>query len=606
MKDTSWVMNSFTEMLRPPLGWKVDHAILTTYSADLVVAATALLALTDCDLEYRRTGSRIELVRAIETLRGRVCILAQAGRLIVPHVPAGILPLFDEFIKPIDMDERESSWHAKLALIRFQSRTAPEEIQWRIWIGSRNLTRAMNWDAGFAMASRLDGGGQSVAGLSSLGAELARRAGMKQLTADKVSHELGALTWDCPPGCDVLEIKLLGLIREGNLPSPEGETSSIHVISPFVDATTIRKIAGWGNIRTVRTLVSTRAELLRLWNTDETILSKFKAVLEQPQPDLPGESVEAEDEAAEPEQLAESEELSLTGLHAKLILVTSRSRRDLWIGSANATQRGWGGRSIEAVARLAVSRGVADALEEFVTGCGLFEPATGIGSDDRDEELLESARKILSFDWKVVQQVVDLEVTIKATTSPPLPDPEMCLEVAILGGTWHLWPQTSTSIAILGISLWERSSLVQMRLSLNGKICSWLQVAPCTPPIDDNRDRAVIARYLDAGTFIMWVRNTLANGVSLTGGGDWDRQRKHDKPGRRNGNTEMDLSSLPTVEEMLGGWAKDPSAFHSANEKVKALLPAFHQNAIDREATKDIELLRQFELSWMSLAGELS
>lgn len=85
MKHESWPTFSFTDLLRPPDGWQVEHAILTTYSADLVVVVTALLALTGCELDYRRTGSRVELVKAIEALRGRVRIIAQANRISVPQ-----------------------------------------------------------------------------------------------------------------------------------------------------------------------------------------------------------------------------------------------------------------------------------------------------------------------------------------------------------------------------------------------------------------------------------------------------------------------------------------------------------------------------------------
>src|SRR5216684_8104818 len=91
MKHEGWPTFSFTDLLRPPDGWLAEHAILTTYSADLVVIVTALLALTGCDLDYRRTGSRVELVKAIEALRGRVRVLAQANRVAIPKQARPIL-----------------------------------------------------------------------------------------------------------------------------------------------------------------------------------------------------------------------------------------------------------------------------------------------------------------------------------------------------------------------------------------------------------------------------------------------------------------------------------------------------------------------------------
>src|ERR1035441_5140645 len=84
MKNEAWPTFSFTELLNPPDGWRTDCAILSTYSADLVVIVTALLALTGYDLDSGRVGGRVELVKAIEALRGKVRVLAQVGRVPVP------------------------------------------------------------------------------------------------------------------------------------------------------------------------------------------------------------------------------------------------------------------------------------------------------------------------------------------------------------------------------------------------------------------------------------------------------------------------------------------------------------------------------------------
>src|SRR5579862_512720 len=169
MRHEAWPTFSFTNVLRPPEGWETDHAILTTYSADLVVVVTALLALTGCDLDYRRTGSRVELVKAVEALRGRARVLVQANRVSVPRKARSILKLMDQFLTAIPTDEKTNSWHPKISLVRFRRADDATDIQWRVWVGSRNLTHAMNWDAGLVLTSRADGRGQSVAGMAELG-----------------------------------------------------------------------------------------------------------------------------------------------------------------------------------------------------------------------------------------------------------------------------------------------------------------------------------------------------------------------------------------------------------------------------------------------------
>ena len=61
MSKEGWPKFSFTELLKPPDGWRTDHAILSTYSADLVVIVTSLLAMSGCDLESRRTTGQTVL-----------------------------------------------------------------------------------------------------------------------------------------------------------------------------------------------------------------------------------------------------------------------------------------------------------------------------------------------------------------------------------------------------------------------------------------------------------------------------------------------------------------------------------------------------------------
>src|SRR5229473_352079 len=168
MKNEAWPTFSFTELLSPPEGWRTDCAILSTYSADLVVVVTSLLALTGCDLDNRRTGSRVELVKAIESLRGKVCILAQTGRMAVPKTFRPILKLMDKFVRTVDANETVSSWHPKASLVRYQSLEDPTDFQWRVWLGSRNLTRALNWEAGLFLVSQSDGNGLRIDGLTAV------------------------------------------------------------------------------------------------------------------------------------------------------------------------------------------------------------------------------------------------------------------------------------------------------------------------------------------------------------------------------------------------------------------------------------------------------
>jgi hypothetical protein len=360
MKTEGWPTYSFTECLRPPDGWETRHAILSTYSADLTVIVTALLALSGCEFDLQRTGSRVELVQTIEGLRGRACVLAQAGRVIVPNTPRPILKLLDKFTKFVGSDERSSSWHPKVALVCFQSKEDESDRQWRLWLGSRNLTRSSNWEAGLNLVSRSDGKGQHIHGLIDAGVALAKRANLPSLSAKSIAEQLTGLTWECPAGAEVERIDLLNPMKSHGFPLPPKDTELVYVVSPFLDLKTVQAIAKWGGPKTRRTLVSTGMELQQLISKNKEVFADFHAIRVQPLPELPAEHADLGDgEMVGDSELLESENLPPCGLHAKLFFAAKGARRQLWLGSANATARGWLGGNCEIVAQMRIGRDAA-------------------------------------------------------------------------------------------------------------------------------------------------------------------------------------------------------------------------------------------------------
>lgn len=606
MKNEGWPTFSFTELLSPPEGWRTDYAILSTYSADLIVIVTALLALTGCDLDNRRTGSRVELVKAIESLRGRVCVLAQVGRLAIPKPPRPILKLLDKFIKTVNADESFSSWHPKVVLVRYHNTQDAIDRQWRVWLGSRNLTRALNWEAGLVLASRSDGKGQRIDGLAAVGEALALRANLVGFPAKIVGVELAKLTWECPPGSEVRRVSFLGPRLAKGFPKPSADTERMFVVSPFLDSKTVRVASDWGGAKTHRTLVSTAMELQRLLCEDDRVFKGFDELRIQPLPDLPAEcSITCDEENNATVEVADGEEVVPPGLHAKLFFASKGARRQLWLGSANATERGWQGRNFEVIAELNIARDASDAIGEFVANCERFNPSTTPPKTDEDEEALEQARKLLSGRWSLRQRFGDEDLEIKASAPPPLADPTIKLEVATLGGPWNSWPLKADRILLSGQRLGERTDFVQVRVVRGERMCLWLQVAPCDPPPDEERDHALIAQYLDPRTFLWWLRSLLADDPANVAGGDWDAEADTPVTGTTSDPRVADTGFMPTVEEILRSWARDSSAFVAADEKVKTYLKELERRARENGAVADEELLKTFRQTWDALAPEL-
>lgn len=609
MKPEAWPAFSFTDVLRPSEGWKVEHAILATYSADLVVVATALLALTGCDLNHRRTGSRVELVKAIEALRGRVRVLAQANRIAIPRKARSILKLMDNFLGVVSTDENTSSWHPKIALVRYHRVEDPTDRQWRVWIGSRNLTDALNWDAGMVLTSRADGRGQTVSGLVELVCDLTGRANLTDIVPAEIKTELAALTWECPAGCKVIQVDLFGPRLASGFPAPPKDIERLLVVSPFLDpsadASIVREVAQWGGANTHRTLISTAPELQRLWELDADVFNGFAKVCTLPFPELPVEGMALLDEEAAPVETVDGEDLPPAGLHAKLLLATSRTRRLLWLGSANATRRAWDGRNFEVVAATQVSRDTADALIEFATNGEEFKPSPTRVTVNPHEQALEHARKALSAAWTLRQEFHDAEARIIATAPPPLIESDVRLEVAALGGSWNQWPVGESRLLLPGQRLAHRCDLVQVRLLSGDCMCAWLQLAPCDPPPDVARDRALIAQYLDPRTFVLWIRSLLADEPENAGDSDWDDDGEGRTGSAASRDNQSDLGLLPSIEEILRAWARDADAFRSADEKVRTYLPELERRAGESNNPGDVHLLQTFQKTWNTLAFEL-
>jgi len=156
-----------------------------------------------------------------------------------------------------------------------------------------------------------------------------------------------------------------------------------------------------------------------------------------------------------------------------------------------------------------------------------------------------------------------------------------------------------------GLAISQRSDFLQVRLSCGGKTCTWLQIAPCDPPPDQGRDRALIAQYLDPRTFLLWLRSVLANESRDEDGCDWDDDDDGKERTRRQPQEPIELGLLPTVEEILKAWARDRSAFDAADEKVASYLEEMERDAARRGSPDEARLLQTFRCTWSTIAAEL-
>ncbi len=593
MSSEHWTGLPFLDALRPEPDETVEIAILATYSLDLVALVASMLSLAGLD-DDRGSGSKVDFANAFEKMRGKLRVLVQAGRIAWPKVIPGLMGILDRFVQEIPQDETHGSWHPKIALVKFRSDTSGA-IQWRLWIGSRNLSKTMSWETGLLLIGSVNGSGQKISNLSKLGRELVVRAGLDGWDPDLIAQELEHITWQVPAGAQVEDLQMWLPESVRKYPACPGGIKSLILVSPFCDGKTLAYFGAWGNEQTERYLLSTIPELAKLKAQASKPLAPFATHLL---------TLEAPDDhdfiqiSSLPDQTDTPllEENVLQDLHAKLVFAEHDRGCTLWLGSANVTHRGWLGPNVEVMARLQIDETIQKGIWAFldktkpVTLAELPEPA----ENDEIEERLETARKQVVNQWAVHQIRQPDGVKLVSENTPHPHDLEIQMDVGLITGNCLSWPRERTWLDLPLSSKAKETSLVLVRLSLGGAQASWVQIAPLDPPPDEERDHRALAAHLSPRVFLLWLRSMLAAGEMLAGGEDWQASGNEYKPNSANMLTWWG----PTLEEVLTTWTRRPENIKIVDQTVQTYLRLIREENQAGITFEEQELLKVFEETW--------
>lgn len=602
-----WASQAYLDALRPDPGWRVRTAILASYSADLGSIGAALLALAGRD-DDRGSGSRTDMAEAVEQLRDKVRIVIQRGRLArLKRLPA-IAGILDRFLAEVPFDETERSWHPKIALVRFEG-PGKKGIAWRLWIGSRNLTAAENLDVGLLLTGAPGARrGRRIDGVETLARRLAERAALPGIRPDRFARGAAEVRWSAPEGIGVRRVWLTDRDEDsaGDTPRPECPVGvdEVVLISPFLSADVVRTVGRWGGPGTRRSLLSTHTALRGVAGQLQGFGDRILAY-EGPLPDAAEPEPAAPDAADSGDRLEAGAEEPPLGLHAKILAVRSGERVRLWVGSANATGRAWSGRNAEVVTELEAAPALFEGIEHALKRGRLLteddlaplpeEPADAI----RDR--LDIARNEVAGRWSG-RLLRDGDAFRLVTGSAPHPnDTAVAMEAGLATGALLRWPRGQTELDLGAHALSHQTELVQIRLALDGQECVWLQRCPVTPPLDDGRDRAALARHLGPKAFFEWIRALLQDSQGADEVDEpWDRPNGH----REAAAPPATSAGTITLEDMLSCWARDRDAFARADQRVRAYLdPILAETAALGDA--DREGLTSLRALWDTLRTQL-
>lgn len=586
-RPPSWPGQPYLDELRPERSETVRLGLFATYSVDLSAIAAVLLALIGRNND-KGSGAAIDFAEAVDQLRDRVRIIVQRGRIARPSALPRIAGILDQFVIEQTHDERVGSWHPKIALVAYDSLKG--STRWRLWIGSRNLTRSQNLEVGIL----LDGhpkrgkGRLRLEGLGNLGGKLAKIAGRPDASA--ISEELDTVWWEAPEGFRLRA--LLDGLDEGvglDIEPPAGSIDALTIVSPFLSADFLKEAGRWGP-EGARTLVSSMPALVDMANRSGAPLAAFSKILAYagPEEEIEEKALDAarsspsEDDEVEPQPLS---------LHAKFVAFHQGGTAIVRVGSANATARAWSGQNSEVMMELEAEEAFNPGLAFLIgkaTPVTIEELAQIQPTDTSESDALEDSRKALLATWDPILRRDGDQFVLDATSRPVLADENHQLAVGHANGDLLEWPKDSVQLELGTVPLSAQSAFIQVRVSSTENSVRWIQRVEVDPPMDEKRDLAALASHMGLPAFHDWMRAMLGGETVSIGDVAWDEDMGRAAKGR----DALAYDRL-TLEDILTAWARDANAFRRVDRHftpyVEALLA--HDGNLSAAEKKDLNEL---------------
>jgi hypothetical protein len=488
-----------TDLLRPPPGYRLDAALLTTFGLSFEGLLASLLAMHDVEEAGDQTdtiGRVIAATRTADTVR----VLVHDGTITAPlkTLPPALASLLEPIVVPVR--PAEGVFHPKLWLLRFAREykaVTTDDPEWvlRVVIGSRNLNASANLELGLSLtgtpAPRPDATAQQLRDIVRRCDRLATRP-ISGLTATLI-ETLNACAFALP--AEMAASAALRWQEPGRQPIADAlpvQCREIIAISPFVVDTTVQSLLQ----RCERlTLVSNPTELAQL--SAETLAAAETRGDQTGQPVLLAFRDGIADGGTDEPTEGEGESPCLDSVHAKALFIETMTGETLTlIGSANATARGWGLTSSCNIECVAVMRpGVAlsavrsqflrdkqGALNRWLQPFQSHQRQELTDAQRTERELQHTAQRMagLTFMMRYEALTSTLHVCIAAVSEPITVSEGTsveCLPFGCLGDdageslryAWQPLPaETGASLVFLDVPLARVSPFLVVRVSRPG------------------------------------------------------------------------------------------------------------------------------------------
>ena len=387
------------EMIRAPVGYRLDFAVLTTYTLDL----EALLALPLSTLSHPDGGLEelltepLKLYQAIQDADDRVHAFVDATGIGVPRRARPLYSMLESSVHAVRAPN-DGAFHPKVWVARFTAtdETEAADDRLRVVVLSRNLTFDRSWD--IALTSEAPRRGRRLVAESRPLSDLLRALpglavrGVPRKVGERINalaDEAARCAFPAPDGFESpVAFHALGLSQRRTAWPPPLSGNRVLAMAPFVNRTGLDAIRGLSGGE--RILVSRQDELDRL---SEDALADWRKVYvladtAQGEPEDPDDrengasgadagpadsasdggadaeggpgrvrpaATRTDDDRAAPD--TDAPRARPSGLHAKMIAVEHGWDVTWYAGSANLTAAAFGGDNVEMMASITGKKG---------------------------------------------------------------------------------------------------------------------------------------------------------------------------------------------------------------------------------------------------------
>ncbi len=373
------------ELIRPPVGYRLDFAVLTTYTLDLealLVLPLSVLAHPEGGLEAL-LADPLRLHQAIRDAGDRVHVFVDATGIAIPTGARSLYSMLEPSVHPVRAPNG-GIFHPKVWVARFTAEDETVEDLLRVAILSRNLTFDRSWDIALA-SEALFRSHRCVASSRPLRdflfelPQLTTNANwMLQDIAERVERladQVGRTAFPSPEGFDSpIEFHAIGLTRGRQAWNPPSNGYRALAVAPFVNRTALDVVGRLsGNDRV---LVSRQEELDKLPEDALTAWKQIFVLSDTAQG-------EAEDGPANADEEGQADAVGTkkgdpgtgadvrpSGLHAKMIAVEHGWYVTWSVGSANLTAAAFTGSNVEMMASITGKKAGANGhgIDHFLDG----------------------------------------------------------------------------------------------------------------------------------------------------------------------------------------------------------------------------------------------